>query len=219
MNRSESWLLRLADRLPRRVRRFAGRMWPLSPGLTLVAGLAALGLATVLYGNCGLRGCPDIHRLTAYQPNGAPVLLDRFGEKFGDLAPFEGVVVPLDSLGENVANAFIAVEDRRFYRHHGVDWKRVLGAAFANVRHGSVVQGSSTITMQLARNVFPIELPGSERTFRRKLNEARVAQLIEHRFSKREILEMYLNHIYFGGGAYGIEAAARYHFGESAREL
>jgi penicillin-binding protein 1A len=220
MNRLESWLVRLTDRLPRWAHRFVARVrWPLSARLTLVAGLVALALATVLYGNCGPKGCPDIRRLTAYQPNGAPVLLDRFGEKFGDLAPFEGVVVSLDSLGEDVANAFIAVEDRRFYRHRGVDWKRVLGAAFANLRHGSVVQGSSTITMQLARNVFPVELPGSERTFRRKLNEARVAQLIEQRFSKREILEMYLNHIYFGGGAYGIEAAARYHFGESAREL
>jgi len=193
--------------------------WPLSATGTFVAGLVAFALATVLYGNCGLNGCPDIRRLAAYQPNGAPELLDRFGEKFADLPPFERMVVSLDSLSESVTDAFIAVEDRRFFRHHGVDWKRVLGAAFANVRHGGVVQGSSTITMQLARNVFPEELPGSERTFRRKLNEARVAQMIERRYGKRVILEMYLNHIYFGGGAYGIEAAARYHFGKSSREL
>src|SRR5690606_21182317 len=97
--------------------------------------------------------------------------LDRFGEKFADLAPFERVVVSLDSLGEHVPNAFIAVEDKRFFDHQGVDWSRVLGAALANLRSGGVSQGSSTITMQLARNVFPEELPGSERTYRRKLHE------------------------------------------------
>jgi penicillin-binding protein 1A len=220
MNRLQSWLERKAGRLPSWVHRLAARVrWPLSAPHTLVAGLASLILAALLYGNCGVTGCPDIGTLTAYQPNGAPVLLDRFGKKFGDLAPFERVVVPLDSMGEHVANAFIAVEDRRFYKHHGVDWKRVAGAALANIRHGGVAQGSSTITMQLARNVFPQELPGAERTFRRKLNEARVAQMIEGRFSKGEILEMYLNHIYFGGGAYGIEAAARHHFGKSAKQL
>ena len=220
MERLRKWFERRAERLPPWVHRLRARVhWPLSPLQTWLAAVAVLAVAVALYGNCGIRGCPDVATLAAYQPNGAPVLLDRFGTKFGDLAPFERVVVPLDSLGDHVANAFIAVEDRRFYRHRGVDWKRVAGAALANLRHGAVRQGSSTITMQLARNVFPEELPGSERTFRRKLNEARVAQLIERRFSKREILEMYLNHIYFGGGAYGIEAAARHYFGKSARRL
>jgi len=220
MNRIESWLSRQADRLPARVHRLSARVrWPLTAPLTLLTGVLAMILAAGLYANCGIKGCPDIDSLAAYQPNGAPVLLDRFGKKFGDLAPFERVVVPLDSLGDHIPNAFIAVEDRRFHRHHGVDWTRVMGAAVANIKRGGVAQGSSTITMQLARNVFPEELPGSERTFRRKLNEARVAQLIERRFSKAEILEMYLNHIYFGGGAYGIEAAARHHFGKSAKNL
>jgi 1A family penicillin-binding protein len=172
-----------------------------------------------LYTNCGTGGCPDVRLLSAYQPGGAPVLLDRHGEKFADLAPYERVVVSLDSLPPHVANAFIAVEDRRFWQHRGVDWTRVLGAARANVRARSVRQGSSTIPMQLARNIFPRELPGTERTFRRKLQEARVAQLIESRYTKAEILEMYLNHIYFGGGAYGVEAASRLYFGKGANEL
>ena len=89
----------------------------------------------------------------------------------------------------------------------------------ANVRQGRVDQGFSTITMQLARNVFPDQLPASRRTLSRKLLEVRVAQEIEHSFSKDEILEMYLNHIYFGHGARGIEAAARHYFGRPAREL
>jgi 1A family penicillin-binding protein len=186
-----------------------------------VLGVVALLVAgsALLYRNCGLSGCPDVRTLGAYQPGGAPVLLDRHGERFADLAPYERVVVSLDSLPPHVANAFIAVEDRRFWRHNGVDWVRVLGAATANVKARGVTQGSSTIPMQLARNIFPRELPGTERTYKRKLQEARVAQLIESRFTKAEILELYLNHIYFGGGAYGVEAAARLYFGKSAAEL
>jgi 1A family penicillin-binding protein len=185
--------------------------------ITVLAVL--LGASLLLYVNCGTGGCPDIRQLTAYQPGGAPVLLDRHGERFADLAPYERVVVSLDSLPPHVANAFIAVEDKRFWKHDGVDWRRVFGAAAANVRARSVTQGSSTIPMQLARNIFPRELPGTERTMKRKLQEARVAQQIEARFQKAEILEMYLNHIYFGGGAYGVEAAARLYFGKSAAEL
>lgn len=203
----------------RRLRSTAQRLPRIPLHYVLVVALALLGVAVLLYSNCGVGGCPDIRQLNAYQPGGAPVLLDRNGEKFADLAPYERVIVSLDSLPPFVANAFIAVEDRRFYRHRGVDWTRVFGAALANVRARQVRQGSSTIPMQLARNIFPRELPGTERTFRRKLQEARVAQQIESRFTKAEILEMYLNHIYFGGGAYGIEAAARLYFGKPAKSL
>ena len=204
-----AWLDRLADRV----------RWPLGPQETLIAGLIALTAGLMLYMNCGVSGCPDVRQLAAYQPGGAPVLLDRDGEKFADLAPFERVVVALDSLPEYVPQAFVAVEDRRFWDHDGVDWVRVFGAALANVRALGVSQGSSTIPMQLARNVFPKDLPGTQRTMKRKLQEARVAREIEKRFEKREILEMYLNHIYFGGGAYGIEAASRLYFGKPASDL
>ncbi len=168
---------------------------------------------------CGVRGCPSVARLASYQPNGASVLLDRNGEKFSDLSPVARQMVELAKLPEYVPAAFIAVEDKRFYDHNGVDWRRVVGAALANLRSGRLAQGSSTITMQLARNVFPDRIHAADRTFRRKLLEVRVARSIERRFSKDEILEMYLNHIYFGGGAYGIEAASRMYFGKSAREL
>jgi 1A family penicillin-binding protein len=213
---------RLNERL-RQLRRHLGgvaqRLRWIRPEYVLVVALAVLGAALLLYSNCGTGGCPDVRQLTAYQPGGAPVLLDRNGEKFADLAPFERVVVSLDSLPPHVPNAFIAVEDRRFWKHRGVDWARVVGAAVANVRAREVRQGSSTIPMQLARNIFPRELPGTERTYRRKLQEARVAQQIEGRFNKSEILEMYLNNIYFRGGAYGIDAAARLYFGKPAARL
>lgn len=135
------------------------------------------------------------------------------------LPPVRRVKVRLDSLPAYVPAAFVAMEDQRFWHHHGIDWHRVAGAAYHNVRELAIEQGSSTITMQLARNVFPDRLPASERTMSRKLAEARVAQLIEDRFSKKQILEMYLNQIYFGHGAYGIEAASQQYFAKHAAQL
>ena len=185
----------------------------------LAAFAAILLILAVGWTRCGIRGCPDVRRLASYRPGGAPVLLDREGRPFGDLAPVEGELVTLKSLPKHVPQAFLAVEDQRFYEHGAVDWMRVAGAMWANVRSQKVEEGSSTITMQLARNVFPDRIPGQERTLARKLLEVRVAFEIEHDFAKDEILELYLNHIYFGNGARGIEAAARHYFGVRAREL
>jgi 1A family penicillin-binding protein len=167
---------------------------------------------------CGVGGCPGVDRLVAYQPGGAPVVLDRDGEVVATLAPVRREVIAFDSLPEHVGEAFVAVEDQRFYGHGGIDVRRVAGAALADIRAGGFVQGSSTITMQLARNVFPDRLPANK-SMRRKLMEVRVAREIEDRFSKAEILELYLNHIYFGNGVYGIAAASRYYFGRPASQL
>jgi penicillin-binding protein 1A len=183
------------------------------PALRVVA-IAVPALAILL-----AVGCPDVRRLASYQPGGASVLVDRSGKAFADLAPIEGELIRLRTLPKYVPNAFIAVEDRRFRDHGAIDLRRVLGAVWSNVRAGGVQEGSSTLTMQLARNVFPEDLPGQERTLGRKILEVRVAQEIEDTFSKDEILEMYLNHIYFGNGARGIEAASRHYFGRGAREL
>lgn len=220
LRRKVEALRRRNEPLLERVRPFARRVhWPFSEYQTLGLGIASLVAALLLWQNCGLAGCPDVRRLAAYQPNGAPMLIDRNGDHFADLTPFERVVVEMDSLPAHVPQAFLAVEDQRFFRHDGVDWVRVVGAALANLRAGDVTQGSSTISMQLARNVFPKMLPGQERTMRRKLLEVRMAQEIEQTYAKDEILELYLNHIYFGGGAYGIEAAAQRWFDIPAREL
>jgi len=160
-----------------------------------------------------------VDRLSAFQPGGAPVLVDRNGEAFADLAPAERQIVALSALPSMVPQAFLSVEDQRFYEHRGIDWRRVGGAVLANLRSGGYAQGFSTISMQLARNVFPERIPGEEQTTRRKLLEIRVAQDIERRYSKEEILELYLNNIYFGNRARGIEAAARQYFGRSAKDL
>jgi len=203
---------RLRAAAGRRARRLARSkiFWGLV-GVALILGAA--------WERCGIRGCPNVARLASYQPGGASVLLDRRGEPFADLTPVTHAVVEIESLPKHVPAAFIAVEDKRFYRHNGVDWRRVAGAFVANVKRWRLAQGSSTITMQLSRNLYPDQIRGAERTFRRKLLEVRVARDIEKRFSKDEILELYLNHIYFGAGAYGIEAAAKQYFGRSAKDL
>lgn len=177
------------------------------------------GALWVLWSRCGLDGCPDVGRLNGYVPDEASLVLDREGGELGHLYRVNRVIVPLDSLPPYVPSAFVAVEDQRFWEHHGVDWVRVLGAAWANVRARRVEEGSSTITMQLARNVFPKRIPQAQRTLGRKLTEMRVAGEIERRFTKRQILELYLNQIYFGDGAWGIEAAAAEYFGKSASRL
>jgi len=185
----------------------------------LAASLVFIIFLGILWQRCGVLGCPAVERLSAYKPGGESVLLDRDGIQFAILSPVEHAVVPLKELPNYVPQAFVAVEDKRFYEHSGIDYRRVFGSLLANVKAGGVAQGFSTITMQLARNVWPDRLPGAQRTLKRKLFEIRIAREIERKFTKDEILELYLNHIYFGGGAYGIEAAARSYFGHSARDL
>lgn len=210
--------------LPRRLWRRARRGWRnLSQRqallvLSLVLLAVLLGFS-VAWSQCFFQQCPDVESLGAFQPGKAPVLLDRHGEVFADLAPVERDIVPLFSLPSHVPNAFLAVEDQRFYRHRGIDWRRVGGAMAANVKAGGFAQGFSTISMQLARNLFPERIPGQEQSLARKLLEIRVARKIEDQFSKPEILELYLNHIYFGNRARGIEAAAQQYFGVPANQL
>src|SRR4029077_2403419 len=114
-----------------------------------------------------------------------------------------------------VPKAFIAIEDRRFYAHHGVDPWGIMRAVVANVLHRGVSQGGSTITQQLAKNLFLTP----ERTLTRKLQEVVLALWLEHKFKKNEIIELYLTRVFFGSGAYGVEAAAQRYFGKSARQL
>jgi penicillin-binding protein 1A len=126
-----------------------------------------------------------------------------------------GAAVSLKELPRYVPQAFIAVEDRRFHSHHGIDPIGIGRAVLANVLRRGVAQGGSTITQQLAKNLFLTQ----ERTLTRKLQEAVLAIWIEHKFSKNEILELYLNRVYFGAGAYGIEAAAQRYFNTPAQRL
>jgi penicillin-binding protein 1A len=126
-----------------------------------------------------------------------------------------GTNISLKDLPAHLPKAFIAIEDRRFYSHMGVDPMGIVRAAAANVMHRGVAQGGSTLTQQLAKNIFLTQ----ERTMMRKLQEVELALWLEHKYSKNEILELYLNRVYFGSGAYGVEAAAQKYFGKSARNV
>jgi penicillin-binding protein 1A len=126
-----------------------------------------------------------------------------------------GANVRLKDLPPHLPKAFIAIEDRRFYSHYGIDPVGIARAAVANVLHRGVSQGGSTLTQQLAKNLFLTQ----ERTFMRKLQEVELALWLERKHSKSEILELYLNRVYFGSGAYGVEAAAQRYFGKPARNV
>ena len=126
-----------------------------------------------------------------------------------------GAVLALKELPSYVPKAFVAIEDRRFYSHYGVDPFGIARALIANIAHRGVSQGGSTITQQLAKNLFFTQ----ERTVTRKLQEVLLAIWLERKFSKTQILELYLNRVYFGSGAYGVEQASQRYFGKSARNI
>jgi penicillin-binding protein 1A len=137
------------------------------------------------------------------------------GSVLAERGEMAGSNVSLKDLPPYLPKAFIAIEDRRFYTHFGIDPWGILRAAVANVLHRGVSQGGSTLTQQLAKNLFLTQ----ERTYQRKLQEVELALWLERKYSKNEILELYLNRVYFGSGAYGVEAAAQRYFGKPARNV
>src|SRR5437667_8453528 len=155
----------------------------------------------------------DLNKLE--QMESASMILDRKGKIFGQIYVENRETVSYDQLPRDLINAVVAVEDAKFYQHHGYDLLGIIRAALNNLTAGHVRQGASTMSQQLARNSFSLK----EKTFRRKLLEVFLARRIEEQFDKQKIMELYLNRIYFGGGLYGAEAAARGYFGKSAREM
>jgi len=195
------------------------RLRPSAKALRIAAicAAASVALALAAIGIIALN-CPPVERLRDYHPPQASLVFDRDNKLLARLAPEERIVVPLAAMSPKLVGAILAVEDRRFYEHQGIDWRRVLGALWRDLKTFSIREGSSTITMQLARNVFPDSLTRA-RTLRRKIAEMIVARRIERAFSKQQILEMYLNQIYLGNGFYGVEAAAHGYFGRTAMDL
>jgi 1A family penicillin-binding protein len=145
----------------------------------------------------------------------ATVLFDAADKPVFTIFKEQRIEIPLDRVSPNLIKAVLSVEDQRFYDHAGVDVVRIAGAMVVNLRKGRLAQGGSTITQQLARQSFLT----AERTPRRKIKEALLAALIERTYDKKEILQLYLNKVYFGDGFYGVEAAARGFFGKSASSL
>ena len=180
-------------------------------------GWASAGLAAILVGSFVFMtwGMPSTDDLWEARQGQSITFLDRNGHVILREGAQNAPPVELASLPAFVPTAFLAIEDRRFYRHYGVDFGGMMRAGAENLRAGRVVQGGSTITQQLAKNLFLT----NERSWRRKAQEAALAIWLERRFSKDEILALYLSRVYFGAGAYGVEAAAERYFDRPAREL
>jgi penicillin-binding protein 1A len=183
--------------------------------LTFVIAIGA-GLA---YGAWALvcRGgqCPPVDSLNDYTPRQTSKLYAADGRFIAELGR---TLVKIDEIPQTVQQAFVITEDKRFFSHAGIDGLRVVGALVRDILARSWDQGFSTITMQLARNVFP-ERISREKTLVRKIKEGKVAREIERKFDKKKILELYLNQINLGNGAYGVETAAQRYFGKSVRDL
>jgi penicillin-binding protein 1A len=189
----------------------------------VAGGLLVFGFgAGVGYGSwtrvCAGGACPSIAILDDYRPQQTSKVYAADGRLITELGLERRTLIRLDEMPRHLRAAFIAVEDKRFYQHHGIDYSRVLGALRANLMTMSWEQGFSTITMQLARNVFPDRIT-REKKLSRKLKEVWVARELERTYGKDRILELYLNQIYLGNGAYGVETAALRYFGKSARDL
>jgi penicillin-binding protein 1A len=216
--------LKLKDRLnhlftPRRI--FIGAL-----------GLAGAGLLGLLifaihwtWFLCRGDKCPSIAQFEEYTAAEPARVYAVDGRYITEVGLERRSVVRLEQVPQHVIDAFVITEDKRFYRHEGIDYVRIAGAMVANVKAMGFAEGFSTITMQLARNIFPEQLPsrskvgGAVSNLLRKFREAKVARQIEREFSKERILELYLNQIPFGSGAFGVESAAQRYFGRPINEL
>ena len=178
------------------------------------AGVATSSWALV----CDAGRCPSVSVLEAYTPRQTSKVYAADGQFIAELGFERRTLVKLADIPMVVRDAFVVTEDKRFYSHHGIDFIRMVGAGLRNLRSGGYAQGFSTITMQLARNVFPERIT-REKSLIRKLKETKVALAIERQYSKDKILELYLNQIYLGNGAYGVETASQRYFGKSVRDL
>jgi penicillin-binding protein 1A len=185
--------------------------------LLLTTGVfGALIAAFLVY--AGRQDCPSVDALRSYRPAEATRVFAADGSRLADLSIERRVVVELNEVPAAVAAGFVAVEDRRFWQHGGIDLRGFGRAVWRATRTFPPREGFSTITMQLTRNVFPEELPRADRA-RRKICEVRLAGRIERALAKREILKLYINQVYMSDGLYGVEEASRSFFGKSAERL
>lgn len=194
----------------RRTRSMLGRAAYWGAVLALWALIGGIGALVWI----GIR-LPPIQSLEIPKRPPSVLILGVNGATLATRGDMGGAAVAIGELPDYAPNAFIAIEDRRFYSHRGVDPFGIARAVVADIFHRGAAQGGSTITQQLAKNLFLTQ----ERTVTRKLQEIVLALWLEHKFSKTQILELYLNRVYFGAGAYGIEGAAQRYFGKSARHL
>ncbi len=178
------------------------------------AGFAYASWAMV----CRAGRCPSATALQDYEPRQTSKIYAADGRYITEIGLERRTLVKIADIPPMVRNAFIVTEDKRFYQHAGIDWMSVPRAVLVDLKNRNFSEGFSTITMQLARNIFPERL-SRDKTLIRKLKEAKVARAIEAAYPKDKILELYLNQINFGNGAYGIQTAAQRYFGKDVKEL
>jgi penicillin-binding protein 1A len=158
---------------------------------------------------------PQVEALEAYRPSSITELYDDHGRVIGSFALQRRVVAGYDDFVPVLRDALVSIEDKDFYRHSGINFWRIVGAAYRDIESGGKVQGASTLTMQLARNLFL----SPDRSFHRKVQEVMLAIQIERRFTKPQIFTLYANQIFLGHGVYGFEAASEFYFSKPARNL
>jgi penicillin-binding protein 1A len=203
--------IKLSPELPAVLRRHPSVF--LAGVVTLSLGLWAVVIGSLWYARGIIVAVPAAEELRGIgSMDQATTLFDRTDKPAFTIFKEQRIDVPLARVSPHLVNAILAVEDQRFYDHNGIDVVRVAGAALSNIREGRLAQGGSTITQQLARQSFLTP----EKTYRRKLTEIVVAARLEGQFTKDEILEMYLNKVYFGDGLYGVEAASLGYLGKPA---
>jgi penicillin-binding protein 1A len=187
--------------------------WRVFGTLLILSGLGMIAIAlTIRHYEAGL---PNIEEVKRYTPPQVTRILAKDGTLLGEDFVERRTVVSIGDVPAHVKIAFLAAEDASFYEHEGLDYPGMLRAIWVNLRSQSSRQGASTITQQVVKNVMLTQ----ERTYERKIKEVILARRIEQTLSKDEILELYLNHIYFGHGRYGVEEASRYYFGKGVKEL
>jgi penicillin-binding protein 1A len=180
--------------------------------LVLVAMLVGASVGLLLVYSTDL---PQVEQLEHYRPSSTTDLYDDHGRVIGSFALQRRVVASYDDYPKVLRDALISVEDKDFEKHSGINFWRILGAAYRDIISGGKVQGGSTLTMQLSRNLFLTP----DRTFHRKMQEMLLAMQIERHFTKPQIFTLYANQIYLGHGVYGFEAASEYYFSKPARQL
>lgn len=183
-------------------------------GLLVLVAAGAAGTAIALY-LAIVSDLPDLHGIDDYRPPLASTVYDRDGRPIGEFFDERRRLVRLEEIPEHVILAFVAGEDDNFFEHSGIDFRSIMRAAWVDFTAGEIVQGGSTITQQTVKSL----LLTPERRFDRKIKEMILARRLEQHLSKDEILALYLNQIYFGGGAWGIGEAARTYFGKPVGEL
>jgi penicillin-binding protein 1A len=182
--------------------------------IVLVAGVAG-ALAAIGFFFYLVEDLPKIASLADYRPSTVTTVYSDDEQKIAEFYKERRLVIPFEEMPPMLVEAFIASEDSRFYEHAGIDFKGILRAFFKNLEAGTIVQGGSTITQQVTKSFFLTP----ERSYERKLKEAVLAYRISETFSKEEVLFLYLNQIYLGHGAYGVQAAAQNYFGKPVQEL